>query len=81
MIGCSSIITSSPPISHFFPGVIGRILPVIGRPPIELSAYLCRFRLLWEDDRRDRPVRDLSSLFTRAYPELADEARGQAELL
>ena len=61
--------------------MIGSVLAVIGRYPIELPAYLCRFRLLWEDDRRDRPVRDLSSLFTRAYPELADEARGQGELL
>ena len=48
--------------------MIGTILPVIGRPPIELSAYLCRFWLLWEDDRRDRPVRGLSSLFTMAPP-------------
>jgi hypothetical protein len=50
------------------PRVIATIVLVIGGLPIGLSAYLCRFRLLWEDDRRDRPVRGLSSLFTMAPP-------------
>ena len=43
-------------------------------------AYLCRFCLLSEADRRDRPVRGLSSLFTKAHPELAVEAWGLGEL-
>ncbi len=53
---------------------------VIGDLPIELSAYLCRLWIFWEADRRDRPVRGLSSLFNRAYPELAAETRGLGEL-
>jgi hypothetical protein len=43
--------------------VIGTIPLVIGGPPIELSVYLCRFWLFWEDDRRDRPLGGLSGPF------------------
>jgi hypothetical protein len=53
---------------------------VIGDLPIELSAYLCRLWIFWEADRRDRPVRGLSSLFTKAYLELETEAWGQRKL-
>ncbi len=68
MIGGVPITTVAVPITPSGRGAIGGISFVIGRPPIGLSAYLCRFRLLWEDDRRDRPVRGLSSLFTMAPP-------------
>jgi hypothetical protein len=46
--------------------IIGGGVLVIGDLPIELSAYLCRLWLFWEADRRDRPVRGLSSLFTKS---------------
>ena len=68
MIGGVPIMTVAVPITPSGRGAIGGISLVIGRPPIGLSAYLCRFRLLREDDRRDRPVRGLSSLFPMAPP-------------
>jgi hypothetical protein len=52
---------------RLLPRAIGGILLVIDRLPIELLAYLCRFWHFWEADRRDRPVRGPSSLFTKAY--------------
>ncbi len=61
--------------------MIGGILLVIGGLPIELLAHLCRLWLFWEADWRDRLIRGLSSLFTKAYPGLTVEARWHGELL
>jgi hypothetical protein len=62
-IGDVPITTVAVPITPSGRGAIGGISFVIGRTPIGLSAYLCRFRLFWEADRHDRRVRGLSSFF------------------